>query len=276
MSFRKFIISRQNSGWKYWSHFQTIQPLARAKGQRALQPSHHAVATGGDGAPSTQAPVLPTSTPIDPSPTNDTASAGPPARLDKRPSDLISLDDSSNSSGADDPAAPSTTMVGSAVSPKLKAAVLGPPPSKALKTTTSSTARTSSAASGSTRPPSSAAVSQSFQSSGSGAMSRNVKTQTIKGLGDALQSMKDSLNAAPEDPVSRLRREATAFVMKDARLSYAKRMHIAVLIQDDIKFAETLQGMIEADVDNDGVATGAVVRYYTYLTKDIPDTADDE
>lgn len=107
-------------------------------------------------------------------------------------------------------------------------------------------------------------------------MSRNVKTQTIKGLGDALQSMKDSLNAAPEDPVSRLRREATAFVMKDARLSYAKRMHIAVLIQDDIKFAETLQGMIEADVDNDGVATGAVVRYYTYLTKDIPDTADDE
>lgn len=278
---RKFMSSLQNEGWRYWSHFQAIQPNARAKGQRALQPSHHDVVPGGDGddtktPQSTQAPTPTTAGPMSTSSslTNDSAAALR-TTSEKRSSDVMSIDSNSDS----DPTslygnvAPSTTMVGSAGTPKSKDVALAPP-NKAPKRSASSTARSSSAASGvsgSTKPPSSSIVSKSEQSSSSVGLSRNMKAQTFKDLGNALSAMKDSLMTVPEDPVSRLRRESTAFVMKDTRISYESRMHIAVLIQDDIKFAESLMGMVEADVDNDGAETGAVVMYYKHLTKHIQD-----
>lgn len=154
--------------------------------------------------------------------------------------------------------APSSTMIGSgsAGSPKLKAqAIL---PRKASKTNVSSTAHSSSAASaasGCTKPSSSilskSNASHSEQSSGS------AKAQTMKDLGSYVNVIKDSLLVTPKDPASKLCREAVAYVMKDKRLSMKKCYHVATLIRKDLSFAETLMDMLDANLDDNGMETGA-------------------
>ena len=56
--------------------------------------------------------------------------------------------------------------------------------------------------------------------------------------------------------------------MKDSYLSFKKQMHVAMLIWQDISYAESLMGMIEADFDNCGGETLAQHGYHNELTKD--------
>ena len=100
---------------------------------------------------------------------------------------------------------------------------------------------------------------QSGQSSSSFALSRHVKAQTAKDLGNTLTMMKDSLYVTPEDPSSKLCREAMAIIMKDMHLSAKNHMHIAMLIQSDISYAELMMGMIDASIDNNGEETNAYI-----------------
>ena len=48
-------------------------------------------------------------------------------------------------------------------------------------------------------------------------------------------------------------------------------MHVAMLIQHDISYAESLMGMMEADSDNVDGETCALHAYYDELTKDFTD-----
>ena len=90
----------------------------------------------------------------------------------------------------------------------------------------------------------------------------------MKDLGNALVAMKDSLLISPEDPTSKLRRETTSFVMKDTYLTMKKRLHVAMLIRRDLSYSESLLGMLEASMDNDGMETNALHAYYDEITKD--------
>ena len=83
--------------------------------------------------------------------------------------------------------------------------------------------------------------------------------------------MKDSLYVTPKDPSSKLHHEATAIIMKDTHLSTKKPMHIAMLIQSDISYAELMMGMIDASIDNDGEETNTLYQYYDEITKDTDD-----
>ena len=112
---------------------------------------------------------------------------------------------------------------------------------------------------------------QSGQSSSSFSQSRHVKVQTAKDLGNTLTTMKDSLYVTPEDPSSKLCHEATAIIMKDMHLSTKKCMHIAMLIQSDISYAELMMGMIDASIDNNGEETNTLYQYYDEITKDTDD-----
>ena len=100
---------------------------------------------------------------------------------------------------------------------------------------------------------------QSGQSSSSFSQSRHVKVQTAKDLGNTLTTMKDSLYVTPKDPSSKLCREAMAIIMKDMHLSAKNHMHIAMLIQSDISYAELMMGMIDASIDNNGEETNAYI-----------------
>ena len=112
---------------------------------------------------------------------------------------------------------------------------------------------------------------QSGQSSSSFALSRHIKAQTAKDLGNALTTMKDSLYVTPEDPSSKLCHEATAIIMKDMHLSTKKCMHIAMLIRSDISYAELMMGMIDASIDNDGEENNTLYQYYDEIMKDTDD-----
>ena len=112
-------------------------------------------------------------------------------------------------------------------------------------------------------------MSQSGQSSSSFAQSRHIKAQTAKDLGNALTAMKDSLYVTPKDPSSKFHCEAMAIVMKDTHLSTKKCMHIAMLIQSDITYAELMMGMIDASIDNNGKETNTLYQYYDEITKDM-------
>ena len=112
---------------------------------------------------------------------------------------------------------------------------------------------------------------QSGQSSSFFALSRHIKVQTAKDLGNALTAMKDSLYVTPKDPSSKLCCEAMAIVMKDMHLSTKKHMPIAMLIPSDISYAELMMGMIDASIDNDGEETNALYQYYNEITKDTDD-----
>ena len=48
-------------------------------------------------------------------------------------------------------------------------------------------------------------------------------------------------------------------------------MHVAMLIQQNISYAESLMGMMEADFDNGDGETCALHAYYDKLTKDFTD-----
>ena len=48
-------------------------------------------------------------------------------------------------------------------------------------------------------------------------------------------------------------------------------MHVAMLIQHDISYAESLMGMMEADSDNGDGETCALHAYYNELMKDFTD-----
>ena len=84
------MLSLQNSGWKYWTHFQAIQPNATAKGRRAFQPSYHGGAlpddADGSGTPSSMGIALPVGDPMN---VNSSTLA---TTAEKRPLNSISLD----------------------------------------------------------------------------------------------------------------------------------------------------------------------------------------
>ena len=46
--------------------------------------------------------------------------------------------------------------------------------------------------------------------------------------------------------------------MRDMYLSMKKQLHIATLIHQDISYAESLMGMLDAGLDNDGMETYAL------------------
>ena len=99
-------------------------------------------------------------------------------------------------------------------------------------------------------------------------ITKNVKAQTVKDLGNVLAAMKDSLLITPEELSSKLHCKATAIGMKDSFLSFKKWMHLAMLIRWHISYAELLMGMIEADFDNCDGETLVLHAYYNELTKD--------
>ena len=140
-----------------------------------------------------------------------------PAAAEKRPLDVVNLDSDSEPSIHNHP--PSSMMVGSGS----KTTLVGSS-QKACKTSISSTAHLSSGISGTFGLVKlSSAISKSFvlqsgQSSSSFTLLKNVKAQTVKDLGNAIATMKDSLSVTPEDPCSKLHHEAMAIVMWNLHL----------------------------------------------------------
>ena len=219
------MLSIQNSGWKYWMHFQAIQPNATAKGRRAFQPSYHGGAlpddADGSGTPSSMGVALPLGDLMN----VDSSALAPTA--EKRPLNSISLDSDSD---PDDHGMLLSTLIGTG-SLQSKVTKISLVPKKAFKTSVSSTVHSSSAIS---RNSSGAKQSPSYTlpsgQSSSFNFTKNVKAQTVKDLGNAIVAMKDSLIVTPEESSSKLRREATAIIMKDKYLSLKKQMHVAMLI----------------------------------------------
>ena len=200
-------------------HSQAIQPNATAKGRRAFQPSHHGGThwddTNSSGTPLSMGVALPLSNPM-----NIDSSSALLTTAEKRPFNHISLNSDSD---PDDNGALESTLIGSG-SPKLKDIAISLVPRKAHKTSISSTVHSSSAIScnstGAKQSPS--YTLPSGQSLMSFSLTKNVKTQTVKDLGNALTTMKDSLLVTPEESSSRLHHKATALVMKDSYLSFKK------------------------------------------------------
>ena len=221
------MLTLQTNGWKYWPHFWAIQPNATAKGRRAFQPSQHGGTPWDDadssGTPSSMGVALPLGNPI-----NINSSSALPTAAEKRPFNHISLNSDSD---PDDNGALASTLIGSS-SPKSKDIAISLVPRKAHKTSISSTVHSSSAVShnstGAKQSPSYTLLSG--QSLTSFSLTKNVKAQTVKDLGNALATMKVSLLVTPEELSSKLRCEATAIVMKDSYLSFKKQMHVAMLI----------------------------------------------
>ena len=91
---QNFMLSVQNSGWKYWTHFQAIQPNATAKGRRAFQPSYHGGTlpddADGSGTPSSMGIALPLGDPM------NVDSSALATTAEKRPLNSISLDSDSD------------------------------------------------------------------------------------------------------------------------------------------------------------------------------------
>ena len=90
----------------------------------------------------------------------------------------------------------------------------------------------------------------------------------MKDLGHALVAVKDSLLISPKEWTSKLRSEATLIAMRDTYLSMKKWLHIAMLIHQDISYAESLMGMLNAGLDNDGMETDTLHAYYDKISKD--------
>ena len=90
----------------------------------------------------------------------------------------------------------------------------------------------------------------------------------MKDLGHTLVAVKDSLLISPEELTSKLRHEATLIVMRDTYHSMKKWLHIVMLIHQDISYAESLVGMLDAGLDNDGMETNALHAYYDKISKD--------
>ena len=87
-------------------------------------------------------------------------------------------------------------------------------------------------------------------------------------LGHALVAVKDSLLISPEELTNKLCHEATLIVMRDTYFSMKKQLHIAMLIHQDISYAKSLMGMLDAGLDNYGVETDALHAYYNEISKD--------
>ena len=47
-----------------------------------------------------------------------------------------------------------------------------------------------------------------------------------------------------------------------------KQLHIAMLIHQDISYAELLMGMLDVGLDNDDIETNALHAYYDEISKD--------
>ena len=272
---KKFISSLRNSGWRYWRHFQAIQPNASAKGRTAFQPSLSGGIGGDIEQTLTPAAVgtlinevtLPTTAVTSLSPTSTNPPHLPYPTTEKRP--FISLD-SDSETGTRNHCAPSSTLVGSAGFSQSKTTASASM-RKAPKTLASSTAHSSSDASHGSKLSSIVSkyhASHSETSSTIG-LSKSIKMNTMKDLGNALVAMKDSLLISPEEATSKLHCEATSIIMKDMYLSMQKRLHVAMLIRKDISYAESLMGMLEASLDNDGMETNALHAFYDEITKDL-------
>ena len=55
--------------------------------------------------------------------------------------------------------------------------------------------------------------------------------------------------------------------MRDTYLSMKKQLHIAKLICQDISYAESLMGMLDAGLDNDGMETDMLCAYHDEISK---------
>ena len=211
------MLSIQNSGWKYWLDFQAIQLNATAKGRRAFQPSYHSGAlpndADGSGTPSSMGVALPLGDVM------NINSSALPVTTEKRPLNSINLDSDSDH---DDHGMLLSTLIGTG-SLQLKVTKISSVPRKVFKTSASSTVHSSSAISCNS---SSAKQFPSYTSPSGQLLSfnftKNVKAQTVKDLGNAIITMKDSLLITPEESSSKLSCEATAIVMKDKYVSFNK------------------------------------------------------
>ena len=267
---KKFIASLQNNGWQYWPHFQTIQPNASTKGKNTFQPSLSSSNIGKPQPPMSINKVNPSSPAVTPL-SSDAMSVNPipstPAIANKRPFNTINLDSDSETGTEGDHFAPSSTLIGS------KTTIFSSSAKKVFELHRSSTAHLSSPISEVShglkpssiisKPPTS--QSQKLLAAG---LSRNIKLNMMKDLGHTLVAVKDSLLVSPEELASKLRHEATSIVMRDTYLSMKKQLHIVMLICQDISYAESLMGMLNAGLDNDSMETDALHAYYDEISKD--------
>ena len=169
--------------------------------------------------------------------------------------------------------APSSTLIGSTGLTGLKTTVFSSSEKKVADQHRSSTAHSSSPISEVSHGSKPLSIISKLPTSQlekllAAGLSRNVKLNTMKDLGHALVAVNDSLLVSPEESTSKLCHEATSIVMRDTYLLMKKWLHIAMLICQNISYVESLMGMLDAGLDNDGMKTDALHAYYDEISKD--------
>ena len=210
------------------------------------------------------APVI-TVTRVDPVPSTS-------AITNKRLFNTINLDSDSETGTECDHFAPSSTLIGSTGLTGSKTTVFSSSVKKVSELHRSSTAHSSSPiskVSHGSKPLSiiSKCPTSQLEKSLAAGLSRNVKVNTMKDLGHTLVAVKDSLLVSPEELTCKLHCEATSIVMRDTYLLMKKWLHIVMLIHQDISYAESLMGMLDTGLDNDGMETDTLHAYYDEISK---------